>query len=129
MGLKCMRTLLLGCMVAAIGAWGAACNIPTICTASLEFGMSIYVRDSASGAGLANGSTVIVRDGSLLIDSLETTFPSSSDGPFPSAGERAGTYTVTVLHNGFQTWTKSGVVVTRGTCHVNHIDVIVRLQP
>ena len=128
MGLKCMRALILGCMVAVIGAWGVACSSPTVCDLSFEYGMSIYVRDSASGAGLANGSTVVVRDGSFL-DSLAATFTTPSDGPFLSAGERAGTYTVTVLHNGYQTWTKAGVVVTRGACHVNHIDVIVRLQP
>src|SRR5450756_936501 len=106
MGLKCMRTLLHGCIIGAIGAWGAACSTPTVCTASFEYGMSIYVRDSASGAGLANGSTVVVRDGSFL-DSLAATSATPSDGPFLSAGERAGTYTMTVLHNGFQTWTKS----------------------
>ena len=128
-----MRKLLLGCALGVIGVSGIACRggaTEIFCTAEFRYGMTIYVRDSVSGADLAAGSTVVVRDGSF-VDSLTTPFPASGStgGTFASAGERAGTYTVTVRRAGYQTWTKSGVVVTGGVCHVNHTDVIARLQP
>jgi hypothetical protein len=101
-----------------------------ICTADFRYGMSIYVRDSASGAGLASGSTVIVRDGSF-VDSLTTAFPGSqaADGPFVSAGERAGNYTVTVRRAGYRTWIQAGIVVKADECHVIPVQVVARLQP
>jgi hypothetical protein len=124
-----MRVWLLGCIVGAVSAAAIACHdVPTVCSAELRYGMAVHVRDSASGAGLANGATVVVRDLNF-VDSLAATFPASADGPFLSAGERAGTYTVTVRHSGYQTWTRSGIIVTAAECHVNPINVIARLQP
>jgi hypothetical protein len=45
------------------------------------------------------------------------------------AGERAGTYAVTVTATGYAEWTTSGVVVTADECHVIPVRLEPRLQP
>lgn len=46
-----------------------------------------------------------------------------------SAGERPGTYTVTVSKPGFRDWQRAGIVVTADECHVHPVELSARLQP
>ena len=108
-----------------------SCTAPSgdvVCTLDFRYGLTIYVRDAVTGAGIADGATVVVRDGSF-VDSLTTPFPGSppGNGSFASAGERAGTYSVTVRRSGYQTWFANGIVVTADQCHVIGKEVVAQL--
>lgn len=103
-----------------------------ICTAEARAAVNLRIQDSASGAGIAAGTTVVLRDGAF-VDSLSIPADRTdlNDQPLSTMNtyERAGRYDITVRRNGYATWTRSGVVVTAGECHVNAVTVVARLQP
>jgi hypothetical protein len=45
-----------------------------------------------------------------------------------SAGERAGTYDLTIRSPGYRDWTRTGVEVTKDQCHVRPVTLTARLQ-
>lgn len=81
-----------------------------------------------SGALTAAGATVIARDGAYA-DSATVPADGSNSTPVGLAGERAGTYSITVRKAGYQTWSKGGVLVTKDVCHVIPVQVTAKLQP
>lgn len=92
------------------------------CTMEFRYGISATVTDAATGANLTPASYLVVREGSY-VDSA------SAMGEFLSAaGERAGTYEVTVGRPGYASFHRNGVVVTRDECHVHPVLVEARLQ-
>ena len=105
-------------------------NPEFICTANFVFGLEVTVQDSSTGAPAASGAQLIARDGAWA-DTVG--FPADRpdlDGlPLVSAGERAGTYAVTVRKAGFRDWQRSGIVVTADECHVHPVKLTARLQP
>ena len=115
-----------GRWAAILGAAGVltGCNDPLgqpVCTASLDPGVVVEIRDAATGASIADAARGSVREGAY-IDSLR---PFGSLGPGPgtlfsrrAADERVGIYSIEVLHDGYLPWTAEGVRVTRGVCHV-----------
>ncbi len=125
---------MLAAMALGLGTL-TACRVSDIldggraCTAEFRFGIVVRVVDSVSSADAAAGATVVIRDGAY-VDSLpappDQSFPGAS---FAGAGERAGTYTVTVTKAGYRPWARNGVVVTRNECHVNTVQLEARLQP
>ena len=89
------------------------------------FGIRAFVRDSASGDGVARAALAVIRDGTFQ-DSLTTV----SDSVKVGADERAGTYQLEVSAPDYQTWTRNGIVVVQASeCHVQTVDVTVRLVP
>ena len=94
--------------------------------------LMVGVQDSVSGAGIAAGSTIVVKDGafvdSLVVAPNRTDLNNAQVHP-ANVFERAGTYDITVRRSGYATWTRSGVSVTRGRCHVQTVSVTARLQP
>ncbi len=44
-----------------------------------------------------------------------------------AAGERAGTYDVTIRRPGYSSFSQTGVVVTKNECHVNPVRLEARL--
>ncbi len=105
-------------------------NTGLACTANFVFGLEVAVQDSSTGAPAASGAQLIAQDGAWA-DTV--AFPSNRPDldaqPLVSAGERPGTYTVTVRKAGFRDWQRSGVVVTADECHVHPVDLTARLQP
>ena len=86
------------------------------------------VRDSVTNIPAGHGATVTVHDGSYS-DSLRLVgYPSDSLG-FQGATERPGTYTIDVQKAGYLPWSRVGVVVRAGSCHVIPVSVEVRVQP
>jgi hypothetical protein len=73
---------------------------------------------------LAAGARGSVRDGTFL-DSLRPFTSVSLQG----AGERPGTYTVTIVHPGYADWLLADVRVHRDVCHVVTVNLQARLQP
>lgn len=118
----CLRFVRTGAVVAAI-AGTAGCGIftgPVACTDILVPGIAVDVRDSQSNAQITDGLRVIARDGAFA-DTAE-------NGHLAVAFERAGTYTVTVEKDGYQTWLRSGVRVSRDECHVRTVALTAQLQ-
>ena len=104
---------------------GVACSDPTVCTLSFDYGIIVRVEDSLSGASAAFGARLVLRDGAY-VDSTAVSF----DGLHLSgAGERAGSYTVTVQKPTYHDWTRTNVRVTADECHVKAVSLTARLQP
>ena len=106
----------------ALVAGCSASTSPGIaCTANFVYGITVNVRDSASGASLG-GAHGAVHDGAY-VDSLRpyasAGYDVSNVSQFSAAGERAGTYTVEVARAGYRPFSLAGVVVTRDACHVH----------
>lgn len=104
-------------------------DVVVTCDASLRSGINIAVVDSLTGAGLLAGATIRAVDGpfrdSLIIAANRADLNSVALG---LVWERAGTYVVSVQRVGYQTWTRSNIEVTRGTCHVLPVNLTARLQ-
>ncbi|MDA0327533.1 MAG: hypothetical protein O2958_00775 [Gemmatimonadetes bacterium] len=105
----------------------AGCGVidPIACTANFVYGITVEVIDSASQLPLADGATMTLRDGSY-VESVTDTF----DGlRLSGAGERPGTYAVTVARPNYHTWSAvSPVVVTADQCHVIPVALRAPLQ-
>lgn len=98
------------------------------CSAVYIFAIQVYVQDSVSRAMTASGAQLIVRDGAYT-DSVSFNQPGTDSQPLEAAGERPGTYTVTVRKSGYQDWTRSNVQVSKGECHVQTVTLTSLLQP
>jgi hypothetical protein len=117
-------------MLAIIGAMLlAGCDVltsPVVCTMEARPAISVDVRDSSGNAPVGEGARITVRDGAF-VDSAVTT--EGYSGPYGLAHERPGSYTVTVQQDGYATWSRNDVVVTRGDCHVHTVGLTALLQP
>lgn len=88
--------------------------------------------DSVTAAPPAS-AVLIARSGSF-VDSVGPVTPMSfrlNDPPLlvlNTAGERAGTYNVTVRSQGYRDWARNGIVVTADDCHVIATAVTALLQ-
>jgi hypothetical protein len=103
----------------------------TVCTANPHFAVTVRVRDANTLAPAAYGATLVLRDGEY-VDSVTGTYA----GPNPeqasllgAAEERAGTYEVTIRKEGYQPWTRQGIVVRQGECGVDGATLEVLLVP
>jgi len=102
-------------LVVVVGmlAWGAACSDdPTICTGSYAIGLTVSVEDS--GGEPVCDVTVKLQDGAYM---EEKTF-SETDCILMGAGERAGTYRVTVSRGGTLLAEDQVSVRAEDECHV-----------
>lgn len=104
----------------------SACGVldPVVCTLEARFGVSVQVVDAASGTALAEGSTMTLRDG----DYVETTSESFDGRTLVGAGERAGTYIITVAREGYHSWVLTDVEVTEDECHVDPVSLLAELE-
>lgn len=113
---------------------GTGCTLLTdgghLCTANIVAGLNVTVRDSVTGIAAGRGAMVTAQDGahSETLIFLGAVIPTDSLS-FMGAYERAGTYRITVAKTGYQAWTRDGVRVLDGDCHVQPATVDVRLQP
>jgi hypothetical protein len=97
-----------------------------VCTALYAYGLTVTVQDSITGSPAAAGATVMARDGAYL-DSAVIVASAPQNSSVGLAGERAGTYAVTVSKAGYQAWTKTGIQVTKEVCHVHGVAVTAKL--
>lgn len=100
-----------------------------LCTANIQPGIQATVTDSVTGAPAAAGAKLVARDGTYADSSMYPADPQYQQAWLAGAYERAGTYAVTITKPGYRPWAKSGVVVTRGECHVNTVKLEAKLQP
>jgi hypothetical protein len=100
-----------------------------MCTANVAAGVNVLVQDSASGARVASGAQLMVRDGAYAdASSIPPNHPELDSLPLQGAWERGGTYSVTVRRAGYRDWTRNNVGVTKGSCHVNTVTLTALLQ-
>lgn len=125
-----MRKPVVGCYSILIGALACSASISPVCTQEARPALTVYVKDSLTNAGTASGASLVVREGSYE-DSVAAPDgrPDLDNSPLSAAAERAGTYQVTVTKNGYATWVKSNVRVTKNLCHVNTVTLTALLQP
>jgi len=118
-------TLLIG-----VGCSGSPGSTSPVCTMEFRYGLSVYVKDSLTGAGIASGASLVARDGAFK-DSVShaSDKPELNGFPLVTAGERAGTYQISVSKPGYLPWSRSNVRVTANECHVNPASVTALLQP
>ena len=114
--------------VLALG--GCVDNLAICVDSSGTAAIVVQVRDAVTGAPLAAGARGSIRDGQY-IDSLR---PPSADASGRlltlSAGQgRPGTYTVTVIHPGYQTWQQTSVLVVVGNCGLASQVLHANLEP
>jgi len=113
--------LVLGWIVGSCGSN----NIPTgFCTAPKSLSVVVTVRDSMSGAAAATGAL-----GTLVGAGVDDTL-FQTDSLTLVGGDQLGTFTVTIDHPGFLTWTADDVRVTeKGPCgNVLPVQLNARLQ-
>ena len=112
--------------VMGVAAMLTACDSlqPVACTAIFVYGISVEVVDASSGTGLADGATLTLRSGDYVESATETFNAATLVG----AGERPGTYDLTVAHEGYHTWIRTGVVVTADECHVRPVALRAELE-
>ena len=116
-----MRAVLASLLLAL-----SACDMPGACTLEARFGMRAFLRDSVTGAAYTDSAVVVAREGAFA-DTLRTF--GLSDSVWMGLAERAGTYRLDVAAQGYQAWSRNDLRVTAGECHVQPIDVTVRLAP
>ncbi|MBA3645263.1 MAG: carboxypeptidase regulatory-like domain-containing protein [Gemmatimonadaceae bacterium] len=115
----------IGCLV--LSACSQNSPQPIICTALFAYGITVTVVDSVTGAPAASGAVLVARDGAYT-DSVPAQADSPNTSSVAAAGERAGTYTVTISKPGYKPWTQSGVTVTKDECHVRGVALTAKLQ-
>ena len=124
-----LRPALLALATFALGACEALDSLPVDCTDNFVWGLQVQVQDSVTSAPSASGAQLIARDGAYAdTASYPPNRPDLDDLPLVGAGERAGTYTVTVRKSGFLDWERSNVVVTADECHVRPVALTARLK-
>lgn len=99
----------------------------TICTLEAKPALTVFVRDSSSGAPIGRGSRATATDG-IFVSTATHPGGTQDDLPLSLAHERAGTYTVVVTKPGYRDWRASGVRVTRDECHVITVTLTARLE-
>jgi hypothetical protein len=103
------------------------CNlVPDACTTEAAPAVSVDVRDSLTNAVVGRGARIIGRDG-VFADTADVS--DLYDGPYGLAHERPATYTVTVEQQAYRLWSRPGLRVVRGECHVRTVSITARLQP
>ena len=114
-----------GLLVLLAGCYQSGAVEPILCTAQFVFGLTVTVVDQSTGDPIADEATMTLRAGSY-----EEIVTDSWDGSTLSgAGERPGTYTITIEHPGYTTWTRTGIEITADDCHVIPVLITAELVP
>ena len=94
------------------------------CTTEARAGINLEIRDAVTQQPAALGATITLTDGAYS-EPLSNLDGLGAAGAF----ERAGTYSVRVAKQGYKTFQKDGVVVTKDECHVIPVKVTALLEP
>ena len=93
-----------------------------ICTANLVYGLSVTLTDADTGAPIS-GATLTLTEGDFSEVMMEL-----DAGQYVGAGERAGTYRLTIEADGFAPRTEENIVITANVCHVNPVALPISLM-
>ena len=101
-------------------------NGETNCTEQFVYGLHVSVKNAVTNETLREGVLVKATDGSY-VETLQTE--DNGSGVFVGAGERAGSYILTVSKDGYENFTSEVITLKRDECHVISKEVTVELQP
>ena len=105
---------------------GTACGVTEpqgiICTTEFRYGVTATVTDAADGAQATEGLSGLLAEGSYR-EEMEV-----GGNVLVGAGERAGLYQLTVMADGYVTWTQNDIEVTADECHVDPVSLEVLLH-
>lgn len=122
----------LAVCVGVLAATACSGSTPTglACSANYVYGLSLEVRNAVSGAPITDSASVVIRDGSY-VESYGYLGPAGQplSGRLSAAGERPGTYSISIRKAGFAPYDTTGIKVTGDVCHVHGVQVIAELQP
>jgi len=123
-----MRFLRTAQLMAGVLVTGGCLDVanPNACTAVVVYGLTVAVTDSVTGAPSAVDASAVARSGSY--EELLTPIPGNTLH-LVGAAERAGVYEVTITKPGYQDWTRAGISVLPGACHVTPAAFEAKLQP
>jgi hypothetical protein len=96
------------------------CTLPYV-----QPSLQVTVQDSVTGANVTPGSTLVLRNGAYLADSV-TAPPAVTS---MHVGASPGTFSLTVRQTGYQAWTKTDIEVEKDGCVARTVDVVARLKP
>ena len=94
-----------------------------ICTREFRYGVTATVTDAADGSQETEGLSGILAEGSYREEM------GVGGNVLAGAGERAGLYELTVMADGYVTWTQGDIQVTADECHVESVSLAVLLHP
>jgi hypothetical protein len=101
------------------------------CTASIEPGIVIEIRDAVTDEPLAANAVAVITSTdyreTLIVSHYEGS-DSSSAYAVSGAHERPGIYDIEVSLTGYKSWFRYGVEVTDGICHVGTVRYTARLE-
>lgn len=104
----------------------------TVCDRYASPSVVVQVRDLVTGAYIASGATLVLRDGAF-VDSVSMPADETTRNGVglmtENSLERAGVYSVTVRRAGYARWVREGVKVTADECHVRTVLLTARLIP
>jgi hypothetical protein len=119
------KLLLFALFAAAVSCSDDDNNNDVICTEEARAGLNVTVKDAETNQMLGEGVTVVAKDGAYT----ETLQFLDAPAQFVGAWERAGTYTLTVTAQGYETYTSQPIAVGEDECHVISEIITVQLQP
>jgi hypothetical protein len=115
-------------LIVATATMSIGCSVfdPLTCTTEARPAITVGVLDSITDAPVGEGATITATDGASVYSVITNDeYP----GPYQLAHEKSGEYTVTVQKSGYARWSREGVRVTRGECHVRTVELTALLQP
>ena len=124
------RCVALAACAGILAATACSGSGPTsvACTAQFVYGLAITVQNAATGAQITDSASVVVTDGSYK-ESYTLGATGQPGGVISAAGERAGTYSISIRKAQFAPYDTAGVTVTKDACHVQTVQVVAKLQP
>ena len=91
------------------------------CTTEFVSGLEVTVIDVATGNSIIEGKPIGIAQDGNYIDTMGISSRSVDLKEFRylyGAGERIGRYSVRIELEGYETWSKENIIVTRDECHV-----------
>ncbi len=97
--------LLAGCVIITLPPGG-------FCTAQFVYGLTVRVTDADTGESIIDATITLTNGGYTEI--MESFGP----GEYVGAGERAGTYSMTIEADGYGVLAVEDIVIESDVCHV-----------
>jgi hypothetical protein len=126
------RSAIVATCLALLAATACSNSGPTdiACSQVYVYGISLKVQNAVTGARITDSAAVQIKDGGY-VEAYNYLGPADqpTSGVLSAAGERAGTYSISIRKDGFAPYDTAGIKVTRDVCHVHGVQVTAKLQP
>lgn len=118
---------LVGLGIGLVACSGDPYESTVICTEQLVFGLSMEVRDAATGAPIAHDAMAVIEEGAWS-EEVRSFTPSDPDALYlVGAAERRGLYDIKVIKPGYLMWDTTGIRVVGDECHVHTVTLKVNM--